>query len=80
LGGMGTRRARGAPRSEQGVTLKEVQSGEVITPQDMERVRELLTRWTLRHGQVVLEEAGLGLDNRVTPDGIKGYGGANGAN
>jgi len=77
---MGSRRGRGARRSEPGVTLEEVHCEGEITPDDLGRVKELLTRWALKHGQAVMEKAGLDPDNRVTLYGIQGYGGNDGSN
>jgi hypothetical protein len=80
LMGVGSTRAPAGQGSDQDVTLAEVDAQDEIAPEDLNRMCELLARWGLRHGQAELKKAGLNPNNRVTPNGIKGYGGNDGSN
>ena len=54
--------------------LGELETESEVTPEALDRALLLLAKWGLRHGQKVLEEAGLNPKNLVTGLGIKGYG------
>jgi hypothetical protein len=62
------------------VTLDEVEAETEIGTEAVDRSLDLFARWALHQGRQegILPE--VSLTNRVTPDGIKGYGGNDGSN
>jgi hypothetical protein len=78
--GMGSTRVSGGPGSEQDVTLDDVDCQKTVGPEAATRAISLLAHWALRRGRMKgILPAGSSA-NRVTGDGIKGYGANDGSN